>query len=184
MIILRRLIAAFVVLFASLGLHAVPYVERPSHEGMGRQLRHTFLDNPAAKVHASANGNFLPVFGVAMDWPVRNGTVTVISASDGTASIYTTSAFFIIGGGFHPEARKAASRFVSLANRHIDEALPTSDYPYPAAGKVRFYLLTYYGVRVIEADLNAIEEGSSRFRRLFGAGQDVITELRLLVQKP
>lgn len=180
----QRLLVTFVALVASLGLHAAPWVERPADEGTGRRLRQTFLATTAAKLGASPTSRFPHVYGVAMDWPVGDITATVISASDGTASLYTTSSFGIIGGGYHADVRKAALRLVSLANRHVGDASPTSDYPYPAPGKVRFYFLTYDGVRTIETGLETIEAGSSPFRALFVAGQDVITELRLISRKP
>jgi hypothetical protein len=181
---LQLLFGAFSALSASPSLDNARFVERPAHEGTGRELRQTFLATTAAQVGASPTSEFPYVYGVAMDWPVGELTATVISASDGTASLYTTSSFGIIGGGYHAEVSKAALRLVSLANRCVGDASPTSDYPYPAPGKVRFYFLTYDGVRTIETGLEPIKAGSSPFRALYLAGHDVVTELRLVVQKP
>ena len=35
----------------------------------------------------------------------------------------------------------------------------TKDYPYPMTGRVRFYLVGYDGVRVIDGDLEAVRTG-------------------------
>ena len=83
-----------------------------------------------------------------------------------------------------PSASSAATRFVRAADRLFDSATPTSEYPYPAAGRVRFYLLTFEGVRFIDTDFGSIENGTSKYAEFFGLGQAVLTELRLVTQKP
>jgi hypothetical protein len=72
---------------------------------------------------------------------------------------------------------------VKVAEKHYDEAAPTKDYPYPSAGHVRFYLVCYDGVRTMEADFEALKSGRDKCSDLYGAGQRVITELRLITQK-
>jgi hypothetical protein len=72
---------------------------------------------------------------------------------------------------------------VKVAEKHYDEATSTKDYPYPEAGRVRFYLVCYDGVRTIEADLESVKDGTDKCSDLYIAGQSVITELRLTTQK-
>jgi hypothetical protein len=43
---------------------------------------------------------------------------------------------------------------------------------------VRFYLLGYDGVRFVEGALDPVVEGTAPLSPLFGAAQDVLTELR------
>jgi hypothetical protein len=69
--------------------------------------------------------------------------------------------------------------FVKAADRFYDAAAPTVEYPYPARGKVRFYLLTFHGVRVIETDMASVTRGAGPNAELFGLGQSVMTQLRL-----
>ena len=123
------------------------------------------------------------VYGVLMDWPLGAQIITVVSLSDGTASIYTTSTFGVIGGIGHESVRAAAMRFVSAAEKHHDSAAPTKDYPYPHPGRVRFYLTCFDGVRVIEADEAALKTGKDPCSDLWAEGQHVITELRLISQQ-
>jgi hypothetical protein len=122
---------------------------------------------------------FPRVYGVLMDWPVGEHVATLLSTSTGAASLYTTSTFGIIGGEGHEQVRTAAIAFVRAADRLFDSSTPTTTYPYPAAGHVRFYLLTFGGVRVVDTDLATIESGTNVYAEFFNLGQVVLTELRL-----
>src|SRR5947208_16778437 len=90
-------------------------------------------------------------------------TATVFSSSTGAASLYTTSTFGIIGGEGHETVRTAAIRFIRAADRLFDSATPTTEYPYPAADRVRFYLLTFEGVRVLRTDFASFESRVSQY---------------------
>jgi hypothetical protein len=146
-----------------------------------RGLRLSFLSSPPVR---PASGN-PRVLGVAMDWPLGEHTATLVSALDGSASLYTTATFGIIGGDAHEAVRSAAQRFVKLADAHHDEAVPTRDYAYPGKGKVRFYLRTVGDVRVIEADAASVSSSSGGpHAALFRAGHAVLTELRKVTEQP
>jgi hypothetical protein len=149
----------------------------------GRGLRQLALSTPAAQVGASPTAEFPRVYGVLMDWPIGEQIATVFATSSGAASLYTTSTFGIIGGEGHPTVRAAATQFVRAADGFFDTATPTAEFPYPGAGRVRFYLLTFEGVRVIDTDFAAIENGTSRYFTLFNLGQAVLTELRLVTER-
>jgi hypothetical protein len=115
------------------------------------------------------------IYGVLIDFPIDKITATILSLSDGTASLYTTSTFGVIGGGGHETVRAAAMRLVKSVDQYFDEARPTKEYPYPAPGKVRFYLIAFSEVKVIETDLSVIESHKSKYSGLFWLGQDVMT---------
>lgn len=149
----------------------------------GRGLRLMMLKMSPKEVDISPTAEFPKVYGVLMDWPLNNTTATVFSASDGAASLYTTSTFGIIGGQSHESVRTAAKKFVKEAGRFYDAATPTTDYPYPAAARVRFYLLTFDGVRVIDTDMTSIENGTGKYAKLFGLAQEVLTELLQISEK-
>ena len=149
----------------------------------GRALRQMMLTTPPAKTGEKPSKEFPRVYGILMDWPIGEETATVFSSSTGAASLYTTSTFGIIGGEGHETVRTAAINFVRAADRLFDSAKPTTEYPYPTANHVRFYLLTFDGVRVIETDFASIESGTSKYVDFFGLGQAVLTELRLVTEK-
>jgi len=147
-----------------------------------RDLRVVFLSSSADSHGFKPTKENPRVFGVAMDWPIDGTTATIVSALNGSASLYTTSTFGIIGGVSHESVRLAAQRFVKTAEAYHDVAFPTTTYPYPAKGKVRFYLRTFRDVRVIEADAATVTAPSGQFSGLFRAGQAVLTELRRVVE--
>ena len=62
-------------------------------------------------------------------------------------------------------------------------AAPTTEFPYPGEGRVRFYFVTFDGVRVIDTDLATITSGTSKYSELFELGQAVLTELRRVTEK-
>jgi hypothetical protein len=147
-----------------------------------RELRLKMLAAPV-ELGLKPTTEYPRVCGVLMDWPIEVGTVTVVSLSTGDASIYSTGTFGVLGGIGHEAVRSAAQNFVRVAEKHYAEATPTKDYPYPKAGRVRFYLVCYDGVLMIDADLESVKNGKDKCSDLYIEGQRVITELRLITQK-
>jgi hypothetical protein len=68
------------------------------------------------------------------------------------------------------------------AARLEGQAKPTKDRSYPPADKVRFWLLTFRGVKTFEDDRSAVEGGSSKYSALFKRAEDVLDELRLATE--
>jgi hypothetical protein len=149
----------------------------------GRSLRRMTLTMPPKEVGISPSAEFPRVYGILVDYHLDEWTATVFSASDGAASLYTTSTFGIIGGQGHKSVRATAKKFVKAADSFYDAATPTTEYPYPASDRVRFYLLTFDGVRVIDTDLASINNGTGKYSKLFGLAQDVLTELLKVSEK-
>jgi len=79
--------------------------------------------------------------------------------------------------------RVASTNFVRAAQSRFDEATATTDFPYPISDHVRFYLLGFDGVRVIDAEIASVEKRSDTRSEMWAAGQRVLTELRLLTEK-
>jgi hypothetical protein len=167
--------------FASQAQEAAP--QKSDADAMGRELRLRALSIPAKELGIFPTAEFPRTYAVLIDFPIDDNTATIVSLSDGSASLYTTSSFGIIGGGVHEKVRLAAANLVTASDKFFDEAKPTKEYPYPSEGKVRFYLVSFNGVRVLEADLAAIESDQSRFASLFWLGQEVLTQLRLATEK-
>lgn len=178
---LRRISLAALALLA-LGLSLASSAQTPS-DSVGQQLRQIFLSTAAKDVGLSPSAEFPQVFGVALDWPIGEHVATVLSLSDGTASLYTTSTFGIIGGKDHEAVRLAAKRFVSVAHRYLAQSTPTSPNSPPTPNEVRFYLLTYDGLRVIRAPASSYSE-TAPTALLFNAAQEVVTQLRMITDKP
>jgi len=150
----------------------------------GRGLRQMMLTTPPKEFGAKPTKEFPRVYAVLIDWPLRDELIaTIFSSSTGAASLYTTSSFGIIGGEGHETVRAAAKAVVRASDRYFASASPTTEFPYPRDGRVRFYILTFDGVRVIDTDLATINDGTSKYAELFGLGQAVLTELRLVTEK-
>jgi hypothetical protein len=149
----------------------------------GRGLRRMMLSTSPKEFGAKPTKDFPRVYATLMDWPIGDQIATVFSSSTGAASLYTTSAFGIIGGEGHETVMAAAKTLVKASDRHFAAASPTTEFPYPREGHVRFYLLTFDGVRVIDTDLASTTNGTGKYAELFGLGQAVLTELRLVTEK-
>lgn len=148
----------------------------------GKELRLMALTTSPQKLGFVADKDCPNVYGVITDWNLSHATASILAMKDGTASLYTTSTFGIIGGHGHEPVRRAAQICVKTAQRFYDKSLPVSEYPYPGPGKVNFYLLTYQGVRLCVGDEDAIRGGTDPTLSLFASAQDVLTALRIVTE--
>ena len=179
---LRRTIASALSLAFLPMAHAQPGSKDPAK--MMKELRTMFLSASAASLGVKPTAEYPRVFGVAMDWPIGEEIATIVSLVDGTASLYTTSTFGIIGGIEHAPVRAAARRFVKAANKYSADGSRTSRHPYAAKDKIRFYLLGFNGLRTFEAPMAPIHAGKAKYSDLFDEGQRVLTELRRISERP
>ena len=146
-------------------------------------LRLQVLNSSATSLKQKPSKDYPHVYGVVMDWPLGPSTATIVSMSNGDASLYTSSGFGILGGIAHERVRAAASAFVKGAARHFETSKPAASYPYPPTDRVYFYLLTFEGVRLVQADRASVEASSGPMFELFELGQAVLTELRATSDK-
>jgi hypothetical protein len=157
--------------------------KQPPEDSPGVELRAMALTTPVSKLGFSPNDDFPLAYGVLTDWDIGGVTATVMAMRDGTASLYTTSTFGIIGGQGHENVRIAAGQYVKLAEQFIKYGKAVNDFMYPKSGQVYFYILTYDGVRLCVGNEDAIEKGSDPTFPLFAAAQDVLTNLRLVTEE-
>lgn len=153
-----------------------------SKEAMA-DLRRMALTSSPEHFGLARNADSAEVYGIMMEFRIDDDTISILSMKDGSASLYTTSTFGVIGGGEHESVRRVAQAFVQTAQKYYENSAPTSNFDYPPAGQVRFYLLTYDGVRVCSALEQDIFEEKDVHYELYAAGQDVLTQLRLIVEK-
>ena len=149
----------------------------------GVGLRLMALTTPVNKLGFTSDNDFPNVYGVLTDWNIGEVTATVMSMRDGTASLYTTSTFGVIGGQGHDNVRHAAVQHVQLAEQFNKHGKIVTDFPYPKSGQVNFYILTYDGVRLHIVNESAIDQGTDPEYSLFASAQDVLTNLRLITEK-
>ena len=147
-----------------------------------REMRLKQLTLPPIEFGQKSTPEFPQVCAILMDWPIEAATITVVARNTGDASIYTTGTFGVLGGIGHEAVRSAATNCVTVADRHFRGATPTKEYPYPQTGRVRFYLVGYDEVRLIDGDLELLRTGKDKCSDLYEAAQRVVTELRLITQ--
>jgi len=119
-------------------------------------------------------------FAIIMDMGIDRETVTIASSFAGDGSMYTSTGGAVIGGIDHENVRKASVHFVEMAAEFVDKMTLVTEYPLPAEGHVKFYVITPNGVYTAkEARADALISGSHTLSPLFIAGNDVITQIRI-----
>jgi len=176
MTLFRFIAAAILICIAHVTSAEEP---KKDQKDAGRDLRKMFLTTPPEQFDIQPSEDYPRIYGIAMDWPIGENIATVISLSDGSASVYTTDTFGTIGGVGVESVRTGAKKFVKEADRHYADSVATHDLSYPSPDHVRFFLVTFHGVRLIETDLRSLQEGRGKYATLFNLAQDVIGQLRM-----
>jgi hypothetical protein len=148
-----------------------------SQDEFVRQMRERFLVLPPSTWGMEPTPECPEVYGVLMEWQYDGVTLTLAVFCDGSASLYGSHGNGIIGGDADAHARNEARALVRSAGQFHPYAAPASEFPYPAPGHVRFYLLTYGGVRVLEAPLASVDDGPDQYTGLYFRGMAVFERL-------
>lgn len=143
-------------------------------EQAARELRERLLKGTPAEFSVTPDGQ---VWGVLLDIGFPEATATLVSLSDGSASMSFSNGGGMAGGRDHPKVAAAAKEFVHAANEHLPRMTPAREFPLAGNGRAIFYVLTTNGVFTAEAD-QAELGGIHALTPLFALGQDVLTELR------
>ena len=152
-------------------------------ENLYERLRNIALYVTPEKLKLSLPADETIVFGVIMDWEIEDMIVSTVAYLTGDASLYFSTGQIIIGGGQHENVREASIQFVSFAETFLDKATKTQKVTLPTKDQVKFYLLTNNGIYVGQDIMNNLEDYSSEWSELFEEGNNVMTELRLIVEK-
>ncbi len=118
------------------------------------------------------------VWGVVMDATEPKAHYSLIVLADGTTSLYFSSGGGIIGAGAHPTIVAANHELMELAESLNVYFAVAGNTDLPPAGYVRFWVLTYGGVKGLEAAEKALLDGGHPLSGLFEKAQAVITEIR------
>lgn len=118
-------------------------------------------------------------WGVMMDWSLVNGTATVMSMIDGSASLYFSNGSGFIGGEGIAPVRAAAESAVAEARKIRLPQQPSREFPLPSPPGVNFYVLTDAGVYAIHTTQSDLMTADHPLGKLEGAMQEIITQFRL-----
>jgi hypothetical protein len=120
------------------------------------------------------------VWGVLMETDYTGVTATLFTLVDGTTSLYLSNGGGMLGGQGHEPIRRASAAFIELANKYRQYLAPCDSYPVPTDEGTLFYFLTDSGVMRLDAPVTDPSHEENIPLLLFGAGQDILTELRLV----
>jgi hypothetical protein len=123
------------------------------------------------------------VYCILMEMGFEKGTITLMASVFGDASLYYETGGGVLGGIGHETVRKAASEMNVEANKFITQCSPVNIFPLPERDHVVFYIITKKGVFSMQFSINELEQKKNPFWPLYYAGQEVITQLRLVTEK-
>ena len=173
-----------IIAVAALAIGALAVVAGPrvraqerATEAMYRNLRDQALTASPEELGVEAPTAANKPYAVIMDWPIDDGTATLVTFNTGDASLYLSNGGGVIGGFAHEEVRRAAKALVARSESLARDARPTTASP-PAGGEVRFYLRTKAGLISDAGPEDELVEGRHRLAPLFQASQEVIAALR------
>jgi hypothetical protein len=115
-----------------------------------------------------------------METGYAEGTAALFSLIDGTTSLYLSSGGGIIGGGAYETVRDASAEFIKAGDTVLEHLKPTRDGAFAEPGETLFYALTDAGVFSGCALELTLATGYHPLSGLFLAGQEVLTQLRLI----
>lgn len=144
------------------------------------KLRDQILSLDPAEVGMAPSASMPNAWGILMETAYPEAFATLVSLADGTTSLYFSNGGGIIGGGQHAHVAEATRLFVAAAEKAIHAMTLSESHPLPAPGRVRFHVLTYRGSYTAEADENDLGNHRHVLSPLFYAGQEVITQLRIM----
>ena len=151
---------------------------KPSPAEMARELRERALTAPPAEIGIDPARALDNVWVVLMETGYPEAVASLVCFADGATSLYFSNGGGMIGAGEHDTVRKAAVRFLAMANQNAAHLTAVKDHPLPAVGFVRFYARTAEGLRSADAAQQILGAGGHPLSRLFAAGHAVITAIR------
>ena len=115
-----------------------------------------------------------------MDMGYDTAVVSILGLADGTTSMYISNGGGMIGMGENPDAAAASKRWVEVAEAALPALSEGGDDRLPDEGIVGFNVLTTgprFSGEAIESEL---QSGSHPLSALYAAGQDVISQIRIV----
>jgi hypothetical protein len=115
-------------------------------------------------------------YGVIVDVRSQRGVTTMLAFANGDASLLHDKGSGIIGRQSHVHVVVQGKRLVARASEHASSLSPSSSFPLPRAGSVRFYFLTTEGVLTSEAPTQEVRSGASSLSPLMEVADDLVSE--------
>jgi hypothetical protein len=155
----------------------------PEPEQVYLQLRSRTLGLTPEEVSLAPTGEAPHVWSVLMETGYEVGFATLVSLADGTTSLYYSTGGGMLGSGDYAPLAKASRALVAQAELLLDSFAPTSDFPLPGVGQVRFILRTFSDTLSTAASVKSLTEVGHPLTPLFTRAQNVLTQLRLSAEQ-
>jgi hypothetical protein len=147
------------------------------------ELRRAVLTLDPATLDVPSDEAWTSAAVAVMELGTVGGSATVVTVADGTVSLYLSSGGGVIGAGEHAAVAAAARHFRELTAESLGLLRAVDDVPSPPVeGQVAFIALVGEGRYVGTAPESAIRSGRHPLADLYAAGQDVLTEIRLIAE--
>jgi len=124
------------------------------------------------------------VIAVLMETGYRGAVATLMTTADGSTSLYFSSGGGVLGAGGHAPVRTSSSAFLQASAKMIDLLQPTSEFPLPRQGFVRFYIVSTTNVRTAEGLEQDLGYNRHPLSPLFHLAHAVITAVRQMSPPP
>lgn len=144
-----------------------------------RGLREQLLGLDPVQIGLSREGGCGEVWGMLVETGLARAVATVVAIADGTVSLYTSTGGAFMGLGGIGDVRLAGQALLQAAPGFLGFCHPTTEYPLPHLGHIRFYLLTFDGVFAAEAQEDDLSGNREPLSELYYQAQELITQIRL-----
>lgn len=124
------------------------------------------------------------VYAVLMETGYPEAVATLVSASDGSTSLYYSNGGGTIGAGGHAGPKAASKKLVAMAAPFLKHMTKTEKSPLPKEGFTQFYVVTRSGLFAAEAKEEDLGESRLALSPLFHAAHELIHEITLIEKEP
>ena len=124
-----------------------------------------------------------PVLALLMETGYPGAVATLVGVVDGSTSLYLSNGGGVLGAGEHAQVAEATRRWLEVGHLQLAELAPTSESSPPELGLTQFVAVTPGGLLAASAPEQELGAGKHALSPLFYAGQNVITQLRLLEEQ-
>ena len=123
------------------------------------------------------------VMALLMETGYPVAVATLVCVVDDTTSLYFSNGGGVIGAGAQPRVAEATRRLLRVCNQELAGLSPTSEPPPPEVGLTQFVAVPPDGLLAAVVPEKELGERAHALSPFYYAGQDVITQIRLLDEK-
>ena len=123
------------------------------------------------------------VWAAMLELRFGESIASLVAVAEGSTSLYLSTGGGVIGGGEHESVRKENEKFLALIEKTLEMFVPIDTPLTVVEGSVAFAVFTYDGMRGARDTEERMIRKQSPLWAAYYLGQEVITALRLTVEK-